>query len=48
MAPGAQGTFAGVSGLCQLLIVPLDFTDGLKMQLCFGLMGEDGAGGAPG
>ncbi|PKK18501.1 DC-STAMP domain containing 1, partial [Columba livia] len=39
VAPGAQGTFAGVSGLCQLLIVPLDFTDGLKMQLCFGLMG---------
>ncbi|XP_064899072.1 E3 ubiquitin-protein ligase DCST1 isoform X1 [Columba livia] len=32
------GIFFGV-GLCQLLIVPLDFTDSLKMQLCFGLMG---------
>nr|XP_021138077.1 DC-STAMP domain-containing protein 1 [Columba livia] len=32
------GIFFGV-WLCQLLIVPLDFTDGLKMQLCFGLMG---------
>lgn len=40
---GAQGASVGVSGLFQLLIVPMNITETRKVQLCCGLAGEDGA-----
>ena len=48
---GGIGVWGSVlSGLCQLLIVPMGLTEALKWQLTCGLTGEDGtpAGGGRG
>ena len=48
VALGSGGSV--LSGLCQLLIVPMGLTEALKWQLTCGLTGEDGtpAGGGRG
>lgn len=40
----AQDTLLGVSGLCHLLIMPLDVSETKRVKLIWGLTGEDGAG----